>query len=45
MGLGIRVRDADIDNGVGAVGKKTTEEEVAAIAITLARVGVGNVLN
>jgi hypothetical protein len=43
--LGVRVCDADIDNGIGAAGKKSMKEEISAVAITLLRVGVGGALN
>jgi hypothetical protein len=45
VGLGVRVRYADIDNGIGAAGKKSMKEEISAVAITLSRVGVGDTLD
>jgi hypothetical protein len=45
MGLGVRVHDVDIDNGVSTTAIKTTEEEVAAIAIAITRVRMGNALD
>jgi hypothetical protein len=35
IGLGVPVRDSDIDNSVGAASKKSLDEEVATITITL----------
>jgi hypothetical protein len=45
MGLSVHVHDAEIDNSVGAAGKKSTKEKVAMVAITFLRVMMGGTLD
>jgi hypothetical protein len=45
IGLSIHVCCADIDNSVGVMGIKPSEEEVAAVAVTLASIGMGDAPN